>query len=40
MKIAMRLEEVFGVELNDDDLQKDRTVSSCVTLIREQLLAA
>ena len=40
MKIAMRLEEVFGVALRDGDLQRDRTVSNCVALVQEQLLAA
>jgi acyl carrier protein len=40
MKIAMRLEEVFGVALRDGDLQRDRTVSNCIALVEEQLLAA
>ena len=40
MKIAMRLEELFGVEVNDEALQKERTVAKCVELVSEQLLAA
>lgn len=34
MKIAMRLEEVFGVELSDEVLQRERTVAKCIELVR------
>jgi acyl carrier protein len=37
MKIAMRLEEVFGVEVSDDALQQERTVANCVDIVRERL---
>lgn len=40
MKIAMRLEEVFGVAVDDGALQRDRTVANCVELVREALMAA
>jgi acyl carrier protein len=37
MKIAMRLEEVFDVELSDEELQSERTIAKCVELVRESL---
>jgi acyl carrier protein len=37
MKIAMRLEEVFDVELSDEELQRERTVAKCVELVCEGL---
>ena len=40
MKIAMRLEEVFGVEVSDEAIQEERTVAQCIELVREGLVPA
>jgi len=40
LKLAMRLEEIFGVELNDESLQQERTIARCAELIRENLIPA
>ncbi|MFC7536059.1 acyl carrier protein [Sphingomonas sp. GCM10030256] len=38
MRIAMRLEEEFGVQVSDDSLQRDRTIAKCVQLVRQGLI--
>ena len=40
MQIAMRLEEVFKVELLDEELQRERTVAKCIELVQEDLMPA
>jgi acyl carrier protein len=40
MKIAMRLEDVFGVEVSDEAFQQERTVARCVQLVREAMVPA